>query len=279
MSEESGSGTVARHGSGEPRSRAIMVNDRLSIPHRVRKAGTPVAHTFSSRGFTLALGLFVAVLAVYAVFQSPLFRLTTIVVAGAEHLSAADVSEWTGLEMGANLLEVDVRAVQEALRAHPQVKDARVRRKLPASLVVELEERRPVAYLLAGEEFWALDGDGVALFRTEAMPVSLPLITVDEELAPRAGHRVEHPALAKAVEFAGALRPEGLASLSEVHVTREGVAAYTRDGISVALGTDGDMSDRAYVMQELLAEIERRRLPVSHIDLRHPKTPVFRDKR
>ena len=94
-----------------------MVNDRLSIPHRVRKAGTPVAHTFSSRGFTLALGLFVAVLAVYAVFQSPLFRLTTIVVAGAEHLSAADVSEWTGLEMGANLLEVDVRAVQEALRS------------------------------------------------------------------------------------------------------------------------------------------------------------------
>ena len=182
-----GSGTVARHGSGEPRSRAIMVNDRLSIPHRVRKAGTPVAHTFSSRGFTLALGLFVAVLAAYAVFQSPLFRLTTIVVAGAEHLSAADVSEWTGLEMGANLLEVDVRAVQEALRAHPQVKDARVRRKLPASLVVELEERRPVAYLLAGEEFWALDGDGVALFRTEAMPVSLPLITVDEELAPRPG--------------------------------------------------------------------------------------------
>ena len=90
---------------------------------------------------------------------------------------------------------------------------------------------------------------------------------------------MEHPALAKAVEFAGALSPEGLASLSEVHVTREGVAAYTRDGISVALGTDGDMSDRAYVMQELLAEIERRRLPVSHIDLRHPKTPVFRDKR
>lgn len=238
-----------------------------------------MAQTFSSRGFTLALGLFVAVLAVYAVFQSPFFRLASVEVIGAETLSAAAIAEWTGLEMGANLLELDVRAIGDAIRLHPQVKEARVRRKLPASLLVELEERVPVAYLSGGEAFWAIDGDGVALFETPTLSSSRPLITVDIALALQPGDKIEHPGLALAVEFARALSAKGLASLSEVHATSEGLTAYTRDGISISLGGDGEMAEKARMMEELLDQIQRRQLSVAHIDLRHPRSPVFRDKR
>jgi len=238
-----------------------------------------VAQTFSSKGYTLASGLFVAVLAVYAVFQSPLFRLASVEVVGAESLSAAELVEWTGLKMGVNLLDLDMHAIGEAIRSHPRVKEARVRRKLPASLRVELVERRPVAYLSAGDTFWVIDGEGVALYETATMSPSRPLITVDSALEMQAGQTVEHPALGRALEFARSLSTRGLANLSEVHATSEGVMAYTRDGISISLGADGDMGDKARVMEELLDQIQRRQLSVAHIDLRHPKSPVFRDKR
>jgi len=256
------------------------VDKRDRVFHEpVRKAGTPAAQAFSNKGFTLASGLFVAVLAAYALFQSPFFRLAAVEVVGAESLSAADIAAWTGLEMGENLLELDMRAISEAIHSHPQVKEARVRRKLPAALRVELVERRPVAYLAAGDAFWAVDGEGVALFETAALTSSRPLITVDAPLTPAAGKVVDHPGLGRALEFARSLSAKGLANLSEIHAASDAVTAYTRDGISISLGGDGSMSDKARVLEELLDEIQRRQLSVAHIDLRHPKSPVFRDKR
>lgn len=243
------------------------------------KGGTLVARTYSTKGYSAALGLFFAVLAAYSVFQSPLFQLQRIDLVGAERLSAADVLAWTGLSLGENLFDLDTVAVAQALRTHPMVADARVSRKLPAALRVQLDERRPVAYVSAGDAFWAVDASAVALFQSEALTQALPLVTLETVPEPQAGRPIEDARLPLALEFAGALSVRTLASLSEVHVTGDGLMAYTRDGISISLGADGQMAEKARVLEGLLDQVQARRLSVAHIDLRHPKSPVFRDKR
>ena len=82
---------------------------------------------------------------------------------------------------------------------------------------------------------------------------------------------VEDPRLPLALELPGALSVKTLASLSEVHVTGDGLIAYTRDGISISLGGDSQMDERARVLEGLLDQIQTRRLSVAHIDLRHAK--------
>lgn len=238
-----------------------------------------MAQTFSNKGYTVALGLFVAVLAVYAVFQSPLFQLQKIDLVGGERLSASDILTWTGLTLGQNLFDLDTTAIAEELRRHPMVADAQVRRKLPASLEVHVDERQPVAFVSIGDSFWAVDAEAIALFESVGLTLPLPLVTLDAELEPVAGARIEHSRLPTALEFAAGLSVKVLAGLSEVHVTGDGVTAYTRDGISISLGNDGQMAEKARVLEGLLDQVQARRLSVAHIDLRHPKSPVFRDKR
>lgn len=243
------------------------------------KGGTLVARTYSSKGYSAALGLFFAVLAAYSIFQSPLFQLQQIHLVGAERLSAKDVLAWTGLSLGENLFDLDTVAIARSLRTHPMVADVRVSRKLPAALRVDLDERRPVAFVPTGDAFWAVDAGAVALFESEALTLALPLVTLEAVPTPTAGQTIEDPRLPLALEFAGALSLKTLASLSEVHVTDDGLMAYTRDGISISLGAEGQMAEKARVLESLLDQVQARRLSVAHIDLRHPRSPVFRDKR
>ena len=70
-----------------------------------------------------------------------------------------------------------------------------------------------------------------------------------------------------------------MALLSEVRLDRDGVLAYTEDRATVRLGAEGDMAERARVLEGLLQQIGARRLSVAEIDLRHPKNPVFTEKR
>ena len=184
-----------------------------------------MAQTFSNKGYTVALGLFVAVLAVYAVFQSPLFQLQKIDLVGGERLSASDILTWTGLTLGQNLFDLDTTAIAEELRRHPMVADAQVRRKLPASLEVHVDERQPVAFVSIGDSFWAVDAEAIALFESVGLTLPLPLVTLDADLEPVAGARIEHSRLPTALEFAAGLSVKVLAGLSEVHVTGDGVTA------------------------------------------------------
>lgn len=238
-----------------------------------------MAQSFSGKGYTVALGLFVAVLATYAVFQSPLFQLQRIDVVGGERLSGADVLTWTGLSLGQNLFDLDTETIEKELLRHPLVANVTVSRRLPATLQVVVDERKPVALLSVGGGLWAIDAEAIALFESTSLTLTLPLITLDANLQPEAGSAVNHPRLHLALSFVRGLSLKGLASLSEVHVTDEGLVAYTRDGISISLGNDGEMSEKARVLEGLLDQIQARRLAVAHIDLRHPKSPVFRDKR
>lgn len=243
------------------------------------KGSISVAQTFSGKGYSAALGLFVAVLALYAAFQSPLFQLQRIDVVGGERLTDREVLTWTGLSLGQNLFDLDTTAIEQALLDHPLVASASVSRRLPATLRVVVDERQPVAYLSAGGSVWAIDGEAIALFESPTVTLPLPLITLDDQVEPQPGAPVEHPRLHLALAFARGLSLKGLANLSEVHVTGEGIVAYTRDGISISLGSDGEMGEKARVLEGLLDQIQARRLAVAHIDLRHPKSPVFRDKR
>lgn len=125
--------------------------DKLSPTARRRRLGL--------LGRTLAVGAGALVFA-YALFAVALYWRHNYAEAGLfasqQPLSAISftsdgaltpswLSEYTGLAPGANVLSLDVAAVRTHLETHGQVADAHVRLELPDRLVVELEERTPIA--------------------------------------------------------------------------------------------------------------------------------------
>jgi cell division protein FtsQ len=89
-------------------------------------------------------------------------QLDAIAVRGQQRLSPAEVAAATGLARGAALSQVDATAVERALQTHAWIASAHAVRGPGGRLLVEVEERTPLAELRVGERRYAIDAEGVA---------------------------------------------------------------------------------------------------------------------
>lgn len=96
-------------------------------------------------------------------------------------LHAADISE------GRNLFSIDLPKVREKLDALPQVEECRIQRILPGKIVISIQERRPVAWVVPPdrntgsfnfEDAYLVDKRGILLKPKSLAPeyLGLPLI-------------------------------------------------------------------------------------------------------
>jgi cell division protein FtsQ len=97
---------------------------------------------------------------------------------------------------------VDLSAIREKLLRFPWIADARVSRRLPDTLVVDIVERKPVAIWQYQGKLALIDKDGVVLapVALDAMPDGLPLV-----IGPAANRQAEP--LAALLDAAPALKP------------------------------------------------------------------------
>lgn len=76
----------------------------------------------------------------------PLFEVAEVRVEGAAMVPDREILEWAAIPDSANVWD-DPAGWETAVAAHPVVRTVRIRRDLPATLVVEVVEREPVAFV------------------------------------------------------------------------------------------------------------------------------------
>lgn len=246
----------------------IGINDDFGV-------ASLVASTYDNKWFTIAMGLFVLLLAVYAVLQSPLFDLRAIELVGADRVSPDDILRTGELEIGANLFSINLRELSQSLERIPLIEQVRLRRQFPGTLVVTVAERRPIAYLSTEGGIWAVDANGYPLFKVDRMSLAIPLVTAAPPVAPVIGESIDHEPLRGALRFVEALSVKTRSNLSEVHAEPGGITAYSRDRVTIALGGGGDAAEQARVLEALLDKIDAEGLSVSRIDVSRPRAPVL----
>lgn len=125
---------------------------RAAIDPRLRARRVAVAREAGRRRLRILLAALSTVclagLAWLAV-QSPLLDVDRVSVRGTEHLSPAEVRRAAGVERRDALLLVDRGAVARRVEQLPWAADVSVGRRLPGTLVIDVTERRPVAWVHA----------------------------------------------------------------------------------------------------------------------------------
>src|SRR5690606_4204864 len=105
------------------------------------------------------------------------FSLQRLELIGNDYLTRDDVLMYAGIDLGMNVLQMDVQEIREKLAELPVIADVSVARRLPSSLVVRVVERIPVAYIVDDSGFWKVDSEGTVLYFVDALTKSLPLLT------------------------------------------------------------------------------------------------------
>lgn len=192
-------------------------------------------------GFGILLGVFSLILVVLA---SPLFAVRRVEVQGATYTDPVLLQSVTESLRGASVFTVDLDGATRRLEGDPWVQRARLDWYLPNRVVVEIQERRPVAWFVGVDNrARVLDFDGRVLAVLEGQPTQFMRIEgVGPNLPPGSVATLVYQAAAQlAVSF-----PESLASLVR-HVDVKGpdkLGFTLKTGTVVTLGTPVDVRNK-----------------------------------
>lgn len=136
--------------------------------------------------------IFLGVLAAVGVFlSSSVFAVKTIQVEGNQYYADDEVINMAGARTGVNLfLEAKSSEIRDRLLDDPYFVDVKVRRKLPGTLIIEVEERLQIAAITYGDAYIVIDEEGVMLRKTSVDP-KLTLLTGLTVSKLKTGEKVE----------------------------------------------------------------------------------------
>jgi cell division protein FtsQ len=187
-----------------------------------------------------------------------LFHVERVEVAGAQLLAPHEVLAASRVSAGQSVWD-DPQPWIDALQAHPVIRAASVQRSLPGTLLIRIEERRPVALIEAGS-LRPVTADGEVLPVDPARtPVDLPLVRAT--VAP-ADSYVRDPAVKRVLAELGRLAvldPSLLVRVSEIGQPSAGELRLTLGHpVAELLLPEGAGADQLRQLRAVFDHLERR---------------------
>jgi cell division protein FtsQ len=108
-------------------------------------------------------GIFIAWVFYGIVLTADVFRLAQFKVSGNVHVRSQELKPIFRPLLHSNLLTLDLDPFIHQVRDHPWVKEVHIRKILPDTLWVQIQERTPVAVLESKGQLHWIDGAGVVL--------------------------------------------------------------------------------------------------------------------
>ena len=99
----------------------------------------------------------------WGAINTPVFHASDVHVSGQARLSRARIVELSGVAPTTNVVRLSPESVARQLEADPWIAEATVTRVLPATVRIEVVERRPLATARAGSGWALIAGDGTVL--------------------------------------------------------------------------------------------------------------------
>ncbi|HWE44273.1 MAG TPA: FtsQ-type POTRA domain-containing protein, partial [Gemmatimonadaceae bacterium] len=191
------------------------------------------------------------------------FRVRKVEIRGAVYLTPSEVLAKLRVDSTANVWD-DASPLAARLMSHPQIRSVTISRRLPATLVVRVQENLPVALVPNAKGFAVIDGHGMPLpIDPAATKLDLPIVASRDTMVARllAELRAEYPTLFNRVsEVRREGRNELLVRLPAVRV--RALATVTADRLAEVTPVEDDLA--------------RRHLAVAELDLRYRDQVIAR---
>ena len=207
---------------------------------KVQTRGRALARLRVAVTIAIALGLFVLtcyglyrlvkMAADRLVYNNPRFAIQQIVVDNDGVLTPERVVQFAGVQIGQNLLSLDLSQVRNNLEMLPLVRSVEVRRMLPNRLFIRVDERIAIARLRVparelSDSVFYIDRAGVVIkpikladgtMLQPQMPRPVPMLTGVSLADVRVGKQVESEQIYRALELLDKLDQAVAGSLLEV---------------------------------------------------------------
>jgi cell division septal protein FtsQ len=226
---------------------------------------------FLKRGTIVFLAIAIVASAVYAVrilLQS--FYVRNIELYGNYHLDREDIVGSLNIKKGTPMLDLKLNLLDEKLEENAWIKRAAIRRLLPGTLVIRIDESVPKALLSYRKSFFLIDEGGRILEKIKGE--GTPFLPVIKNIEPK-----KKKELIEALKLIDALSAKNM--LSNRDNVEIGLESY---GLRLNLDSElikvgfGRYAEKFERWLELEPEIRRRGVPLMYVDLRFKDSVIIK---
>jgi cell division protein FtsQ len=216
----------------------------------------------------LASATVLSVLFIYAysaLLSASYLEVREISVRGVKELTEKDILAMAKISPHANILSVNTDAVARRICANPWIKNVYIGRELPARLVLDVRERKPIALVKQAGDFYLMDGEGFVFKRlSKGDEVDLAIIT-GVNIQAKAQSALLAEAL-KLLETLSATEQHAfLGTVSEIHLDEVfGLSILTDKGLHLKLGRD-NFEGKLRQLHIVMADLEKRGMKNGHL--------------
>ena len=233
-------------------------------------------------------------------FANSDYSLKTIEITSDGNLSRETILRTADISEGENIFSINLPKVQEKLGALPQVEESRVQRILPGKIVISIQERRPVAWVVPPdtntgsfnfEDAYLVDRRGILLKPKSLAPeyLGLPLIIGVSTSNCQAGQPLDQDEVKAALDLIRTSTEilQARFQIQSIDVSKQYCLQVTdRQRASVTFGTDAiewqlhrletvlnycDKNSRELQTVNLMAQ---RNVPVTFVPQAEPTAPL-----
>lgn len=225
----------------------------------------------------------IKVVVVEAFWNNARFQLKDIAVKTEGPLSKSAIATASGLKEGDHMLMISLRAVKDRLEALPEVQSAKITRNFPGTIVLDVAQRMPVAWLECPDKSVVakasnfgclLDESGIVVpcdHTPTAAERKLPVVRVDKLTRIALGKKVESPSALTALTLLRLHREDAaLKKLALTKVDASRAHALTADyagGLIVTFPATNNIEQQTLRLDATLTEANRHHWKLATVNL------------
>ncbi|ASS37870.1 cell division protein FtsQ/DivIB [Mogibacterium pumilum] len=187
-------------------------------------------------GFFTRIFIVVGVTIVVIAFSlSSFFTVDTIDVQGNKYFTDEEIANMAHASTGRNILyKLNKGSMLKYLEKNPYIEEARIYRKLPSTIVINVQERMQIAALNYGDKFLIIDNKGTLLRITKTKP-KLTIVTGFKVKQVKLGENVEvsDPELFKKLLTLLKSMEDGDVYFTKINITELFITANVYDSLVV----------------------------------------------
>ena len=232
-----------------------------------RRQNLIIAAVILTLGALLAGGVYL--------YTSDIWDIRRVEVIGAKQLSKNEITGTLDLAPHTSLLKFDGESYTRRLAKMPWLKKVLFSRRLPSTLLVNVEERHPLFAVKSEGKSYVVDETGFVLAVGDARGRDLaPLENLrTSRLGP--GRKITSAAFRNAAKTLRELDSAGRATITTVSAPSvDQLSIWTKDEVEIVLGRAGNTDLKMAVARKILKTNLKK---VLYIDVTAPKAPVVKE--
>ena len=221
--------------------------------------------------------LFVSSVIIYAL-RSSFFKIDEVEASGGKKVSEQEILLAADISAEDNILILSKKGLIQKLEEIPYIKSASIKKKLPGTIIIETIEREPYLQFENGYSFAVIDIEGVLLENSIRKLQEVGLVKgVTWEYTPDGETILEK---VQGTLIKDLLNDQELSSvvsqIKELEVKDStNIKFILFNGIAVEFGPMNNVKYKLKVLEEILADVEKKNIPTKMILMNKGEHPIL----